>query len=172
MQPHEGATDKEQKAPRRRKAPGPARPAALSRAEALERRLLDRMCGADEAVRWAAADRVRRSVLLPVGRLVLGLAERLLAGPAAVSRAAQASLVQLGDSAVPALTARLMNARAPAEQLALVETLFWVGEGASGTRRVGLVLDLAAAKRKCWAADGAVVAALNGAIIGLRWLTV
>jgi hypothetical protein len=154
---------------RRRQAPGPARPAAPSRAEALVRRLLDRMCGADEAVRRAAADRVRRSDLLPVGRLVLGLAERLLAGPAAVSRAAQASLVQLGDRAVPALTARLMNARAAAEQLALVKTLYWVGAGASGSRRVQLVLDLGAAK--CGAADGAVVAALNGAIIGLRWLT-
>ena len=81
MLPCEGADAQRQKVPRRRKAPGPARPAAPSRAEALERRLLDRMCGADEAVRWAAADRVRRSVLLPVGRLVLGLAERLLAGP-------------------------------------------------------------------------------------------
>jgi hypothetical protein len=170
MQPHEGAKDKEQKAPRRRKPPGPARPAAPSRAEALERRLLDRMCGADEAVRRAAADRVRRSDLLPFGRLALGLAERLLAGPAAVSRAAQASLVQLGDKAVPALTARLMNARAAAEQLALVETLYGIGEGLSGSCRVALILNLAVAK--CRAADGAVVAAMNGAIVGLRLLTV
>jgi hypothetical protein len=168
MQPHEGTTDKEQKAPRRRKAPGPARPAAPSRAEALERRLLDRMCGADEAVRWAAADRVRRSDLLPFGRLAQRLAERLLAGPAAVSRAAQASLVQLGDKAVTALTARLLSSRAPAEQLALVETLYWVGAGASGVYRVDVILDLTAAK--CGAADGAVVAALTGAIVGLRQL--
>jgi hypothetical protein len=129
--------------PRRRKAPGPARPAPPSRAEAAAAPLLDALCDPDEPRRQANAAHVLRTCLPPaIALLCRGLVERLVVGPAEGRRAARASLVQVGPAAMPALYCRLLHARSPGTQLALVEALTAIGQGLSPRGRVDLMLDL------------------------------
>ena len=169
MLSREGATDKEQKAPRRRKAPGPARPAAPSLAEALAAPLVDALTDPDEQRREAAARHVLRTcVPAVVALLCRGLVERLLAGPLEGRRSARASLEQVGAAAVPALYCRLLGARGAGTQLALVGALTAIGQGLSTRGRVDLMLDLAIVRSR--AADGAVVEAIDAAVATLRRL--
>ena len=89
------------------------------------------------------ADHVLRTCLPAVVALLCrGLVERLLAGPREGRRAARASLVQVGAAAMPALYCRLLHARSPGTQLALVEALTAIGQGLSPRGRVDLMLDL------------------------------
>ena len=102
MLSREGATDKEQKAPRRRKAPGPARPAAPSLAEALAAPLVDALTDPDEQRREAAARHVLRTCLPAVVALPCrGVVERLLAGPLEGRRSARARRQGQGRSISP-----------------------------------------------------------------------
>jgi hypothetical protein len=100
MLPCEGAKAQRQKVPPRRgEAPGPARPAAPSPAEALAAPLLDTLTDSDERRRQANTGHVLRTCFpAAVALLCRGLVERLLASPAAVRRAARASLLQAGAS--------------------------------------------------------------------------
>jgi hypothetical protein len=169
MLPCQGAKAQSQKVLRRRKAPGPARPAAPSLAEALAAPLLDALTDPDEARRQAAARHVLRTCVPAVVALVCRLlVERLLAGPLEGRRAARASLAQVGAAAVPALYCRLLGARGAGTQLALVEALTAIGQGFSPGGRVDLIFDLMIARGR--AADGAVVEAIDGAVATLRRL--
>jgi hypothetical protein len=69
---------------------------------------------------------------------------------------------------VPALYCRLLHARNPGTQVALVEALAVIGAGLPTRDRVDLMLDLAIARGR--AADGAVVEAIDGAVATLRRL--
>jgi hypothetical protein len=169
MLPCEGAKAQKQKVPRRRKVPGPARPAAPSPAEALAAPLLDALTDPDEPHRQANTAHVLRTCLpATLALLCQGLVERLLAGPLEGRRSARASLVQVGAAAVPALCWRLLHARNPGTQLALVEALAAIGAGLPARGRGDLMLDLAIVRGR--AADGAVVEAIDGAIATLRRL--
>jgi hypothetical protein len=169
MLPCEGAKAQRQKAPRRRKAAGPARPAAPSLAEVLAAPLLDALTDPDESRRQAAARHVLRTCVPAVVALVCRLlVERLLAGPLEGRRAARASLVQAGAAAVPALYCRLLHARNPGTQLALVEALAAIGAGLPALGRVDRMLDLMIVRGR--AADGAVVEAIDRALATLRRL--
>jgi hypothetical protein len=155
--------------PRRRKPPGPARPAGPSPAEVLAAPLLAALCDRDEARRQAAVAHVRRTcVPAVVAMLCGGLVERLLAGPAAGRAAARASLVQFGAAAMPALYCRLLHARSPGTQLALVEALAAIGQGLSPGGRMDLMLDLSIVRGR--AADGAVAEAIDRVVATLRRL--
>ena len=169
MLSREGATDKEQKAPRRRKAPGPARPAAPSLAEALAAPLVDALTDPDEQRREAAAGHVLRTCVPAVVALLCRcLVERLLAGPLEGRRAARASLLQVGAAAMPALYYQLLGASGAGTQLVLVEALAAIGVGLPTPGRVELMLDLAIVRGR--AADGAVVEAIDRAVATLRRL--
>jgi hypothetical protein len=169
MLSREGATDKEQKAPRRRKAPGPARPAAPSLAEALAVPLVDALTDPDEALRQASTRHVLRTCIpATLALLCQGLVERLLGGPLEGRRSARASLLQVGAAAVPALYCRLLGARGAGTQLALVEALAAIGAGLPTPGRVDRMLDLMIVRGR--AADGAVVSAIDGAVAALRRL--
>ena len=170
MLPCEGAKAQRQKVPPRRwKAPGPARPAAPSPAEVLAAPRLDALTDPDEQRREAAARHVLRTcVPAVVALLCRGLVERLLAGPLEGRRSARASLEQVGAAAVPALYCRLLHARSPGTQLALVEALAAIGAGLPTPGRVDRMLDLAIVRGR--AADGAVVEAIDGAVATLRRL--
>ena len=155
--------------PRRRKGPGPARPAALSPAEVLAAPLLDALTDRDEQRREVAARHVLRTCLPAVVALLCrGLVERLLAGPAECRRAARASLVQVGAAALPALYGRLLRARSPAAQPALVEALTAIGQGLSPGGRVDLMLDLMIVRGR--ATDDSARQAIDAAIATLRRL--
>jgi hypothetical protein len=167
MLPCEGAKAQRQKVPRRRKAP--ARPAAPSRAEVAAAPLVDALCDPDEPHRQAATGHVLRTCFpATLALLCQGLVERLLAGPAEGRRAARASLLQAGAAAVPALYWRLLHARNPGTQLALVEALAIIGAGLPTPGRVELMLDLMIVRGR--AADGAVVEAIDRAVATLRRL--
>jgi hypothetical protein len=167
MLPGEGAKAQRQEVPRRRKAP--ARPAAPSRAEVAAAPLVDALCDPDEQRRQANTAHVLRACIPAVVALLCRcLVERLLAGPAEGRRAARASLVQVGAAAVPALYCRLLHARNPGTQLALVEALAAIGAGLPTRDRVDRMLDLAIVRGR--AADGAVVEAIDAAIATLRRL--
>jgi len=170
MLPCEGAKAQRQKVPpRRRKAPGPARPAAPSPAEVLAAPLLDALTDRDEQRREVAARHVLRTCLpAAVALLCRGLVERLLAGPLEGRRSARASLLQVGAAAVPALYCRLLHARNPGTQLALVEALAAIGAGLPTPGRVDRMLDLMIVRGR--AADGAVVEAIDRAVATLRRL--
>jgi hypothetical protein len=170
MLPCEGAKAQSQKVPaRRRKAPGPARPAAPSLAEALAAPLLDALTDPDESRRQANTAHVLRACLpVTLALLCQGLVERLLAGPLEGRRSARASLVQAGAAAVPALYWRLLHARNPGTQLALVEALAAIGAGLPAPGRVDLMVDLMIVRGR--AADGAVVEAIDRAVASLRRL--
>jgi hypothetical protein len=169
MLSREGATDKEQKAPRRREAPGPARPAAPSLAEALAVPLVDALTDPDEARRQASTRHVLQTCIPAAVALVCRLlVERLLAGPTGVRRSARASLTQVGAAAVPALYCRLLGARGAGTQLALVEALAAIGAGLPARDRVDRMLDLVIVRGR--AADGAVVEAIDRAVATLRRL--
>ena len=167
MLPGEGAKAQRQKVPRRRKAP--ARPPAPSLAEALAVPLVDALCDPDEPHRQANTAHVLRACFPAVVALLCqGLVERLLAGPLEGRRAARASLVQVGAAAVPALYCRLLHARNPGTQLALVEALAAIGAGLPVRDRVDRMLDRAIVRGR--AAGGAVVEAIDAAIVTLRRL--
>src|SRR6516164_9486882 len=167
MLPCEGAKAQRQKVPRRRKAPGPARPAAPSLAEALAAPLVDALTDPDEARRQAAAGHVLRTCVPAVVALLCRcLVERLLAGPLEGRRSARASLLQVGAAAVPDLYCRLLHARNPGTQLALVEALAVIGAGLPTSGRMDLMVDLMIVRGR--AADGAVVEAIDGAVATLR----
>ena len=170
MLPCEGAKDQRRKVPPRRgEAPGPARPAAPSLAEALAAPLLDALTDRDEQRREVAARHVLRTCLpAAVALLCRGLVERLLAGPLEGRRSARASLVQAGAAAVPALYYRLLGASGAGTQLALVEALAAIGAGLPTRGRIDLMLDLAIVRGR--AADGAVVEAIDRAVATLRRL--
>jgi hypothetical protein len=170
MLPCEGAKAQRQKVPaRRRKAPGPARPAAPSLAEALAAPLVDALCDPDEPHRQANTAHVLRTCLpATLALLCQGLVERLLAGPLEGRRAARASLAQVGAAAVPELYCRLLHARNPGTQLALVGALAVIGAGLPTGGRVELMLDLVIVRGR--AADGAVVEAIDAAVATLRRL--
>jgi hypothetical protein len=169
MLPCEGANDQRQKVPRRRKAPGRARPPAPSLAEVLAAPLLDALCDPDEPHRQANTAHVLRACFPAVVALLCqGLVERLLAGPLEGRRAARASLVQVGAAAVPALYYRLLGASGAGTQLVLVEALAAIGAGLPTGGRVDRMLDLAIVRGR--AADGAVVEAIDAAIATLRRL--
>jgi hypothetical protein len=165
----EGAKAQSQKVPRRREAPGPARPAAPSPAEVLAAPLLDALCDPDEPHRQANTAHVLQACLpATLALLCQGLVERLLAGPLEGRRSARASLAQVGAAAVPAVYCRLLHARNPGTQLALVEALAEIGAGLPTSGRVDRMLDLAIVRGR--AADGAVVEAIDRAIATLRRL--
>ena len=170
MLPCEGGKAQSQKVPaRRRKAPGPARPAAPSLAEALAAPLVDALTDPDEARRQAAAGHVLRTCLPAVVSLVCRLlVERLLAGPAEGRRAARASLLQVGAAAVPALYCRLLGARGAGTQIALVEALTAVAAHLPARGRQDLLLDLAIVQGR--AADDTARQAIDGALATLRRL--
>ena len=170
MLPCEGGKAQSQKVPaRRRKAPGPARPAAPSLAEALAVPLVDALCDLDEQRREATARHVRRTCIPAVVALLCRcLVERLLAGPAEGRRAARASLLQVGAAAMPALYYQLLGASGAGTQLVLVEALAAIGVGLPTPGRVELMLDLAIVRGR--AADGAVVEAIDRAVATLRRL--
>jgi hypothetical protein len=169
MLPCEGAKDQSQKVPPRREAPQPARPAAPSPAEALAAPLLDALTDPDEARRQANTAHVLRTCLpVTLALLCRGLVERLLAGPLEGRRAARASLAQVGAAAVPAVYFRLLGARGAGTQLALVGALAAIGQGLSPGGRVDLMVDLMIVRGR--AADGAVVEAIDAAIVTLRRL--
>ena len=169
MLPWEGAKAQRRKVPPRREALGPARPAALSLAEVLAAPLLDALCDPDEPRRQANAAHVLRACFPAVVALLCRcLVERLLAGPLEGRRAARASLLQVGAAAVPALYWRLLHARNPGTQLALVEALAAIGAGLPTPGRVDCMLDLAIVRGR--AADGAVVEAIDRAVASLRRL--
>jgi hypothetical protein len=169
MLPCEAAKTQSQKVPARRKAPGPARPAAPSLAEVLAAPLLDALTDPDEPHRQANTAHVLRTCLpATLALLCQGLVERLLAGPAEGRRAARASLLQVGAAAMPALYWRLLHARNPGTQLALVGALAAIGAGLPTCGRIDLMLNLAIVRGR--AADGAVVSAIDGAVAGLRRL--
>ena len=165
-----GAKAQRQKGPpRRRKAPGPVRPAAPSPAEALARRLVDALCDPDEPRRQANTRHVLRTCLPAAVALVCRLlVERLLAGPLEGRRSARASLVQFGAAAAPAVYCRLLGASGAGTQLALVEALAAIGAGLPVRDRVERMLDLAIVRGR--AAGGAVVEAIDAAIATLRRL--
>ena len=167
MLPCEAAKTQSQKVPARRKAPGPARPAAPSLAEVLAAPLLDALTDPDEPHRQANTAHVLRACFPAVVALLCRcLVERLLAGPLEGRRSARASLLQVGAAAVPALYCRLLHARNPGTQLALVEALAAIGAGLPVRDRVDRMLDLAIVRGR--AADGAVVEAIDAAIATLR----
>jgi hypothetical protein len=167
MLPCEGANDQRQKGAPRRKAP--ARPAAPSLAEVLAAPLLDALTDPDEPHRQANTCHVLRTCLPAVVALLCRcLVERLLAGPLEGRPAARASLLQVGAAAMPALYWRLLGARNPGTQLALVGALAVIGAGLPTCGRVDLMLNLAIVRRR--AADGAVVEAIDGAVATLRRL--
>ena len=169
MLPCEGANDQRQKVPRRRKAPGRARPPAPSLAEVLAAPLLDALTDPDEPHRQANTAHVLRTCLpATLALLCQGLVERLLDGPLEGRRSARASLLQAGAAAVPALYWRLLHARNPGTQLALVEALAAIGAGLPAPGRVDRMLDLAIVRGR--AAHGAVVEAIDAAIATLRRL--
>jgi hypothetical protein len=169
MLPYEGANAQRQKVPRRRKAPGPARPAAPSPAEVLAAPLVDALTNPDEQRRQAAARHALRTCIPAVVALLCRcLVERLLAGPAEGRRAARASLLQVGAAAVPAAYFRLLHARDSAAQLALVEVLATIGQGLSPRGRVDLIFDLAIIRGR--AADDSARHATDAAIATLRRL--
>jgi hypothetical protein len=169
MLPCEEAKAQSQKVPARRKAPGPARPAAPSLAESLAAPLLDALTDPDESWRQANTAHVLRTCLpATLALLCRGLVERLLAGPAEGRRAARASLLQVGAAAVPAVYCRLLHARNPGTQLALVEALAAIGAGLPTPGRMDLMVDLMIVRGR--AADGAVVEAIDGAVATLRRL--
>ena len=154
---------------RRRKGPGPARPAAPSPAEVLAAPLLDALTDPDEQRRQAAARHVLRTCVPAVVALLCRcLVERLVLGAAEGRPAARASLVQFGAAAAPAVYCRLLHARSPAAQLALVEALAAIGAGLPARDRVDRMLDLVIVRGR--AADGAVVEAIDGAVATLRRL--
>jgi hypothetical protein len=166
MQSHEGAKDK-QKAPRRRKAAGPARPAAPSPAEAAAAPLVDALTDPDESRREAAARHVLRTcVPAAVALLCRCLVERLLAGPLEGRRSARASLAQVGAAAVPALYCRLLHALGAGTQVALVEALATVGAHLPARGRQDLLLDLAIVRGR--AADDSARQAIDAAVATLR----
>jgi hypothetical protein len=169
MLPCEGAKAQTQEVPPRRKAPGPARPAAPSPAEVLAAPLLDALTDPDEARRQANTAHVLRTCLpATLALLCRGLVERLLAGPLEGRRAAWASLVQVGAAAVPALYCRLLGASGAGTQLTLVEALPVIGAGLPTPGRVDRMLDLMIVRGR--AADGAVVEAIDRAVATLRRL--
>jgi hypothetical protein len=169
MLPCEGAKAQRQKVPRRRKAPGSARPAAPSPAEVLAAPLLDALTDRDEQRREVAARHVLRTCLPPaVALLCRGLVERLLAGPLEGRRAARASLLQVGAAALPPLYCRLLGARGAGTQLALVEALAAIGQGLSPRGRMDLMLDLMIVRGR--AADGSARQAIDRAVATLRRL--
>jgi hypothetical protein len=169
MLPGEGAKAQRQKVPPRRKAPQPARPAAPSLAEVLAAPLLDALTDPDEPHRQANTAHVLRTCIpATLALLCQGLVERLLAGPLEGRRAARASLTQVGAAAVPALYCRLLHARNPGTQLALVEALAAIGAGLPTRDRIDLMLDLMIVRGR--AADGAVVEAIDRAVATLRRL--
>jgi hypothetical protein len=169
MLPCQGADAQRQKVPRRREAPGPARPAAPSLAEVLAAPLVDALTDLVESRRQAAARHVLRTCLPAVVALLCRcLVERLLAGPLEGRRAARASLAQVGAAAVPALYCRLLGASGAGTQLALVEALAIIGAGLPTPGRVDRMLDLAIVRGR--AADGAVVEAIDRAVATLRRL--
>ena len=169
MLPCEGADAQRQKVPHRRKAPGPARPAAPSLAEALAAPLVDALTDPDEARRQAAAGHVLRTCVPAVVALLCRcLVERLLAGPLEGRRAARASLLQVGAAAVPALYCRLLHARNPGTQLALVEALAAIGQGLPPGGRVELMVDLMIVRGR--ADDDSARQAIDAAIATLRRL--
>ena len=170
MLPCEGGKAQSQKVPaRRRKAPGPARPAAPSAAEVLAAPLVDALTDPDEQRREAAARHVLRTCIpATLALLCQGLVERLLAGPLEGRRAARASLLQVGAAAAPALYYRLLGARGARTQLALVEALATIGVGLPARDRVDRMLDLVIVRGR--AADGAVVEAIDAAVATLRRL--
>jgi hypothetical protein len=164
-----GAKAQRQKGPPRRKATRPAAPAAPSLAEALAVPLVDALTDLDESRRQAAARHVLRTCIPAVVALLSRLlVERLVLGAAEGRPAARASLVQVGAAAVPALYCRLLHARNPGTQLALVEALAAVGAGLPARGRVDLMLDLMIVRGR--AAAGAVVEAIDAAIATLRRL--
>ena len=155
--------------PRRRKAPGPARPAFPSPAEVLAIPLLDALTDPDEPRRQAAAAHVLGTCTPAVVALLCrGLVERLVAGPREGRRAARALLVQFGAAAVPALYYRLLHARASAAQLALVEVLAAIGAGLPFRGRQDLMLDLIIVRGR--AAGGSARQAIDRAVATLRRL--
>ena len=169
MLPCEGAKAQRQKVPRRRKASVPARPAAPSPAEVLAAPLLDALTDPDEPHRQANTAHVLRTCLPAVVALVCRLlVERLLAGPLEGRRSARASLVQAGAAAVPALYWRLLHARNPGTQLALVEALAVIGAGLPTPGRVDLIFDLVIVRGR--ATDGSARQAIDGAVATLRRL--
>jgi hypothetical protein len=169
MLPGEGAKAQKQKVPPRREVTGPARPAAPPPAEVLAAPLLDALTDPDEPHRRANTAHVLRTCLpATLALLCQGLVERLLAGSPEGRRAARASLLQVGAAAVPALYCRLLHARNPGTQLALVEALAAIGAGLPTSGRVDRMLDLAIVRGR--AATGAVVEAIDGAIATLRRL--
>jgi hypothetical protein len=169
MLPCEGAKAQKQKVLPRRKAPGPARPAAPPPAEALAAPLLDALCDPDEPRRQANTAHVLRACLpATLALLCQGLVERLLAGPREGRRAARASLLQVGAAAAPALYCRLLHARNPGTQLALVEALAAIGACLPARDRVDRMLDLMIVRGR--AADGTVVEAIDRAVATLRRL--
>ena len=170
MLPCEGADAQRQKVPpRRRKAPGPARPAFPSPAEVLAIPLLDALTDRDEQRREVAARHVLRTCLPPaIALLCRCLVERLLAGPWEGRRAARASLAQVGAAAAPALYCRLLGARGAATQLALVEALAAIGAGLPARGRVDLIFDLAIVRGR--AANDSVRQAIDEAVATLRRL--
>ena len=155
--------------PRRRKAPGPARPAAPSPAEVLAIPLLDALCDPDEPRRQANAAHVLRTcVPAAIALLCRGLVERLLAGPLEGRRAARASLAQVGAAAAPALYYRLLGASGAGTQLALVEALAAIGAGLPTRDRIDLMLDLMIVAGR--AADDSARQAIDRAVATLRRL--
>jgi hypothetical protein len=130
---------------------------------------VDALCDPDEQRRQTAAGQVLRTCLPAVVALLCRcLVERLLAGPLEGRRSAQASLAQVGAAAVPALYCRLLHARNPGTQLALVEALAAIGQGLPADGRVDLILDLVIVRGR--AADGAVAEAIDRAVATLRRL--
>jgi hypothetical protein len=170
MLSREGAEAQGQKGPpRRRKAPRPAEPAAPSLAEALAVPLVDALTDLDESRRQAATRHVLQTCIPAAVALVCRLlVERLLAGPTGVRRSAQASLVQFGAAAVPALYCRLLHARNPGTQLALVGALTAIGQRLSPGGRMDLMLDLMIVRGR--AADDSARQAIDAAIATLRRL--
>ena len=169
MLPGEGAKAQRQKVPRRRKAPGPARPAAPSLAEALAVPLVDALTDLDESRRQAATRHVLQTCIPAAVALVCRLlVERLVVGLAEGRRAARASLVQVGAAAVPALYCRLLHARGAGTQLALVEALAAIGQGLSPRGRMDLMLDLMIVRVR--AADDSARQAIYAAVARLRRL--
>ena len=132
MLSREGAKAQSQKVPRRRKAPGPARPAAPSLAEVLAAPLLDALTDPDEPHRQANTAHVLRTCLpATLALLCQGLVERVTATwlqtnyhDGLVARAAGA-----GEARLRALQ-RLQDAAhrrhlASIKQLAVVRRLLW-----------------------------------------------
>jgi hypothetical protein len=170
MLPCEGADAQRQKVPpRRREAPGPARPAGPSPAEAAAAPLVDALTDPDESRREAAARHVLRTCVPAAVAIVCRLlVERLVLGAAEGRPAARASLAQFGAAAAAAVYSRLLHTRGSAAQLALVEVLAAIGAGLPARGRVDLIFDLAIVRGR--AANDSVRQAIDEAVATLRRL--